>query len=88
MFHQDRFITDFKQKAELFNSSFACQCSLISSNNKISDNSPFLSDKSLPSLAFTDDSIVKSINGLNRNKVHGHGIRRICSIKLSGNSIS
>ena len=29
MFHQDEFMTEFKKKAELFNSVFANQCTLI-----------------------------------------------------------
>ena len=29
LFHENRFITDFKEKAELFNSFFSSQCSLL-----------------------------------------------------------
>ena len=29
LFHENRFITDFKEKAELFNSFFSNQCSLL-----------------------------------------------------------
>ena len=39
-----KIITDFKQKAELFNSSFANQCWLINNNSKIPTDSYLLSD--------------------------------------------
>ena len=34
-FHDDKFITNFKEKAEIFNNFFAKQCSLISSNSDL-----------------------------------------------------
>ena len=35
LFHENRFITDFKGKAELFNSFFAKQCSLIRNDSEL-----------------------------------------------------
>ena len=35
LFHENRFITDFKEKAELFNSFFAKQCSLIRNDSEL-----------------------------------------------------
>ena len=36
LFHNNKFVTDFKEKAELFNSFFAKQCSLIKNESKLS----------------------------------------------------
>ena len=35
-FHQDKYETDFKKKAELFNSFFAKQCSIIQNSSRVS----------------------------------------------------
>ena len=35
LFHNNKFVTDFKKKAELFNSFFAKECSLIKNDSKI-----------------------------------------------------
>ena len=35
LFHNNKFVTDFKEKAELFNSFFAKQCSLIKNESKL-----------------------------------------------------
>ena len=34
LFHQGKYVTDFKKKAELFNSFFARQCSIIKNSSK------------------------------------------------------
>ena len=38
LFHTNRFISDFKHKAELFNDIFSNQCSLINNNSKLPTN--------------------------------------------------
>ena len=35
IFHENRFVTSFKEKAELFNSFLAKQCSIIDSGNEM-----------------------------------------------------
>ena len=62
MYHKNGFATDFQKKAELFNSLFADQYSLISNSNE------------LPSKLehFSKNDIAKMIENLNPNKAHGH----------------
>ena len=40
LFHENKFITDFKEKAELFNPFFVNQCSLLSNNSVLPTNLP------------------------------------------------
>ena len=39
LFHENEFVTDFEKKAELFNSFFAKQCSLISNDCRLPPDS-------------------------------------------------
>ena len=38
LFHQNKYVTDFKKKAELFNCFFAKQCFIISNSSEIPSN--------------------------------------------------
>ena len=76
LFHENKFFTDFKEKAELFNHFFVNQCSL-----------PQLTSKCLDSIHFSSSDIIKIISRLDPNKAHGHDMLSIRMIKLCGNSI-
>ena len=78
LFHENKFVTDFKEKAELFDYLFVNQCSL---------NLPQLTNKCLDSLHFSSSDIAKIISHLDPNKAHGHDMLSIRMIKLCGNSI-
>ena len=69
--HNNAFVTDFKKKAELFNSYFANQCTLINSNKALPVNVQYLTDKRLSSFDFSEDDIMKVIQKLDPNKAHG-----------------
>ena len=47
LFHENKFITDFKEKAELFNHFFVNQCFLLSNNSVLSTNLPQLTSNAL-----------------------------------------
>ena len=49
LFHENKFITDFKEKAELFNHFFVNQCS-VSNNNVLPTDLPQLTNKCLDSI--------------------------------------
>ena len=87
LFHENKFITDFKEKAELFNHFFVNQCSLLSNNSVLPTNLPQLTTKCLDSIDFSSSDIVKIISRLDPNKAHGHDMLSIRMIKLCGNSI-
>ena len=87
LFHENKFITDFKEKPELFNHVFVNQCSLLSNNSVLPTNLPQLTSKCLDSIHFSSSDIVKIISRLDPNKAHGHDMLSIRMIKLCGNSI-
>ena len=67
LFHNNKFVTDFKEKAELFNSFFAKQCSLIKNESKLPPRLHFLTDKRLSTAKFVNNDILKIIQILNPN---------------------
>ena len=87
LFHENKFITDFKEKSELFNHRFINQCSLLSNNSVLPTNLPQLTSKCLDSIHFLSSDIAKIISRLDPNKAHGHDMLSIRMIKLCGNSI-
>ena len=59
LFHASRCITDSKEKAELFNSFFSDQCSLLKSCSKLPTNSRYVTEKRIRTINFTADNIEK-----------------------------
>ena len=59
IFHKNRFVINFKEKAELFNSFFAKQCSIIGNGSEISSLLHPKADKSLSNITFTEKDIEK-----------------------------
>ena len=83
LFVQDKFITNCKEKASIFNDFFSSQCT------------PFLNDSQLPTLNFhtnsrigsfaiTHNEINEIIAGLNINKAHGPDNISVNMVKLCG----
>ena len=61
LFYENQFVTDFKEKAELFNSQFSTQCPLISNSYKLQSHIQYLTDNRLSCVSFCDDKTVKLI---------------------------
>ena len=62
-FHENSFITDFREKIELFNSIFANKCSLITNSSVLLGDYELFTVESLSNIIFTDNSIGKSHKG-------------------------
>ena len=88
LFHNNKFISNFKGKRELFNEQFSKQCSLIQNSSTIifSVFTP-LTNKSLSPFQFTANDIKSVINKLRPDKAHGQDMISIRMIKLYGDSI-
>ena len=87
LFHENFFIIDVKEKAELFNSFFSKQCSLITNNSKLPTNPSYLTDKPLSTTTFSANDIGKIIRSLNPNKAHGYDNLSIRMLKLCSDAI-
>ena len=87
IFYDNRFITDFKQKAEIFNSHFFKQCTRLINNSTILSQCPQKLNESLHSITFEINDIEKIIKNLDPNKSHGHDMLSIRMLKLCGESI-
>ena len=82
-FHQNRYITKFKDKAELFNNIFANQCSLIN-NSSVLPSLLFKRTKNvISSIDFGSYDIAKIIHNLDPNKAHGHDMISIACLKYA-----
>ena len=87
LFYENHFITDFKEKAELFNSFFSNQCSLLKNCSKLPTNLRYVNDKRLCIINFRADNIEKNIVSLNPNKEHTHENISIKMLKIRGDTI-
>ena len=86
-FHNNNFISNFKEKSELFNKHFSEQCSFIHNKNTMPSVFTPLTHDLLSSFQFTGDNMKSIINKLDSNKSVGHNMISIRMIKLYGDSI-
>ena len=87
LFCENCFKTNFKEKAGLFNSFFADQCSLMSNDSNLPSNFTLYTNNQLSTVTFTQDYIGKTIQNLNTNKAYGHDNISIRMLKICGSSI-
>ena len=84
----NKLVTDFLDKTNLFHSFFAKQCTPMSNDSTVPVNINLETRERLSSLKFCVDDIVKIIRSLDLNKAHGHDEISIRKIKLCASSIS
>ena len=87
LFHENKLVTDFRKKADIFNSFFAKQCSLINSDSSLPSKIIKKTDNSLYSVKFSTENILQIINKLDSNKAHGHDEISIRMLKICGSSV-
>ena len=87
LFHQNRYIIKYKDKAELFNNFFANQC-FPKKNSSVLPSVLFKrTENVISSIDFGSDDIAKIIQKLDPNKSHGHDMISVRMLKICGNSI-
>ena len=87
LLHENKFIIDFRRKAEIFNAFFAKQCSLINTSSVLPTTLIMKTRESLSTICFTSDDILKTIRNLDPNKAHGHDMISIRMVKLCDASL-
>ena len=68
----NKFFTDIKTKANIFNEYFAEQCTRLKNSKVLPINQRFLTQSRLTSLDFNEEEILKIIRALNIHNGHGH----------------
>ena len=86
LLQDNKYVTDFKKKAELFNLFFSKHCSKIDNSSELPLNLLKKTDKSISAITFSCDDIATLIKNLDLNKAHGHMIS-IRMLKLCGKFI-
>ena len=69
-FHNNKFITDFKERKKTFNSFFVKQCSLVDNGSTLPSLFPLITKKSLSGVDSAVKDIKNIINKLDSNKAH------------------
>ena len=86
IYRNNNYITDFKEKAQIFNDFFAKQSTLVENSCKLTTNSFKRTNNLLSIISFTKDDIAKIIKNLNPNKAHGFDMISIRMIKICSES--
>ena len=86
IFHENRFVTNFKEKSELFNSVFAKQCSIIDNGSEIASFLHPKTDKSLSNITFNKKDKEKVMQRLDSSKAYGHDMISIRMLKICDKS--
>ena len=78
----NKFVTDFKAKANTFNDFFSKQCTPLANGSKQPENQVYLTNSRLNSVPFSGNLVINIIRNLNVNKVHCHDDISIRMIKM------
>ena len=87
LFHGNKYIADFQEKSEIFNSFSTDHCSPISNGSVLSSEFPLRTDCALSSCHFAKEDILRIINKLDPNKAHGHDEISYRMLKVCGDPI-
>ena len=84
---KDELVTNFLEKANLFNEFFTQQCNAIENVSTLPNDLVFETTERISSFDISKGYISKIIRSLDPNKAHGHNGISICMLKLCASSI-
>ena len=83
----NKFVTDFKVKANIFNDFFSKQCTPLANGSKLPENQVYLTNSRINSVPFSDDLVANMIRKLNVDKAHRRDDISIVMIKICDESL-
>ena len=83
----DNFITNFLEKANLFNEFFSKQCQPLQNNSALPKSNTYHTGNRLNDITFDNEKLLKIIQSLDANKAHGYDGISIRMLKLGSPSI-
>ena len=83
----NKFMTDFKTKANIFSDIFSRQCTPLANGSKLPENQVYLTKSRINLVPFSDTLVINIIRTLDVNKTHGHDDISIRMIKMCGKSL-
>ena len=86
LYNNDSFVTNFSDKAELFNNFFAKQCTLINTPSILPPFS-YVTHQRLNTVDFVPEKLASIIKSLNPNKAHGWDEISVRMIQISGDAL-
>ena len=86
IYHNNNYITDFKEKSEIFNNFFAKQCTIVNNTSQFPTDPLKRTNNCLSMISFTKYDIAKITKNLDPNKAHGHDMISIRMLKTCGES--
>ena len=84
----NQLVSDFLEKANLFNDYFSKQCTTIDNNSDIPANTNFVTEERLSTFEICASDIAKILRSLDPNKAQGQDKTSIRMIKMCASSIS
>ena len=88
MFINNKFVTDFQEEANAFNSFFAKQCSPIASSSVLPAEISYMTKDRIKTICFGKSDVIKLIKALNVSNAHGHDRISVKIIKICADSIA
>ena len=88
LFINNKFVTDFQEKANAFNSFFVKQCSPIASSSVLPAEISHMTKDRIKTICFGKSDVIKLIKALNVSNAHGHDRISVKIIKICADSIA
>ena len=82
----NKYVSDFKEKANYFNEFFSLQCSPVVYGSVLPDKS-YKTASSLESITISESDILKTIRSLDINKAHSHDDISVRMLKIYDDAI-
>ena len=83
----NKIVSDFTNKAKLFNDFFATQCTPLTNSSVLPSTISFKTHLGLNSISFEKEDILKIIRNLSVNKVHGHDDISLRMLKICDSEV-